>query len=81
MTGFQFQRFIQKTLLVEKEEVATPEKVSKWKYLDSVKSEITEKDDIKIGMLIGANCIKTLEPLKVISYKNGGPYAYQTKLG
>ena len=81
MTGFQFQRFIQKTLLVEKEEVATPEKVSKWKYLDSVKSEITEKDDIKIGMIIGANCIKTLEPLKVISNKNGGPYAYQTKPG
>ena len=32
--------YSKKTLLVEKEEVATPEKGSKWKYLDSVKSEI-----------------------------------------
>ena len=32
-------------------------------------------------MLIGANCINTLEPLKIIPSKNGGSYAYQTKLG
>ena len=70
-----------KTLLVEKEEVATPEKVSKWNYLDSVKAEITQIDDIEIGMLIRANCMKALEPLKIISNKDGGAYAYQTKLG
>ena len=34
--------YSKKTLPVEKEEVATPEKVSKWKYPDSVKSEITQ---------------------------------------
>ena len=72
---------LKKTLPVEKEEVATPEKVSKWKYLDSIKSEITQTDDIEIGMLIGANCMKALEPLKIIPSKDGGPYAYQTKLG
>ena len=32
-------------------------------------------------MLIGANCMKALEPLKIIPSKDGGPYAYQTKLG
>ena len=32
-------------------------------------------------MLIGANCIKALEPLKIIPSKDGGPYAYQTILG
>ena len=73
--------YSKKTLPVEKEEVATPEKVSKWKYLDPIKSEITQTDDIEIGMLIGANCIKALEPLKIIPSKDGGPYAYQTKLG
>ena len=73
--------YSKKTLPVEKEEVATPEKVSKWKYLDSIKSEITQTDDIEIGMLIGANCMKALEPLKIIPSKDGGPYAYQTKLG
>ena len=73
--------YSKKTLPVEKEEVDTPEKVSKWKYLDSVKSEITQRDDIEIGMLIGANCMKVFEPLKIIPRKDGGPYAYPTKLG
>ena len=72
--------YSKKTLPVEKEEVATPEKVSKWKYLDSIKSEITQTDDIEIGMLIGANCMKAT-PLKIIASKDGGPQAYQTKLG
>ena len=73
--------YSKKTLPVEKEPVVTPEKVSKWKYLDSIKSEITQKDDIEIGMLIGANCMKALEPLKIIPSKDGGPHASQTKLG
>ena len=33
--------YSKKTLPVEKEGVATPEKVSKWNYLDSIESEIT----------------------------------------
>ena len=57
--------YSKKILAVEKEEVATPEKVSKWKYLDSIKSENTQTDDIEIGMLI-------------IPSKDGGPYACQT---
>ena len=36
--------YSKKTLPVEKEEVATSEKVSKWKYLDLIKSEITQTD-------------------------------------
>ena len=45
MTGFHFQRSIKKTLAVESKEVATPEKVSKWKNLDSSNSEITQTND------------------------------------
>ena len=73
--------YSKKTLPVEKGEVETPEKVSKWKYLDSVKSEITQRDDIEIGMLIGANCMKVFEPLKVVPSKDGGTYSYPTKPG
>ena len=47
---------------------------------DSIKSEITQTYDIEIGMLIGANCMKSLEPLKIIPSKDGGLHAYQTKL-
>ena len=46
-----------------------------------VKSETTQRDDTKIGLLTEANCMKVLEPLKIIPSKNDGPYAYQTALG
>ena len=64
--------YSKKTLPVEKDDVATPEKVSKWKYLDSVKSEIIQTDDIEIGMLIGANCIKGCINWQII--KTSFPY-------
>ena len=57
---------------VEAEETATPEKVSECKQLDSIKSEILQRDDIEIGMLIEANCMKALESLKIIPSKNDG---------
>ena len=63
----------EKTLMVHK--------ISKCNYLDSIKSEISQSDDIKVGMLIEGNCRKSLELLKIIPSKNDGPYAYQTKLG
>ena len=36
-----------------------------------ITSDITQTDGIKVGLLIGANCIKALEPLKVISSVDG----------
>ena len=38
-------------------------------------------ENIEVGMLIGANCMKTLEPIEIICSKNSGPYAYRTKFG
>lgn len=58
MTGFHFQRSIKKTLAVESKDVATPEKVSKWKNLNPNNSEITQTNDTEIRMLIGASCVK-----------------------
>ena len=41
----------------------------------------SQQGDMEIGMLIGANWIKSLEPLEIIPSRNDGPYAYMTKLG
>ena len=49
--------------------------------MKTISSEITQADDVEVGLLIGANCMKALEPLKMIASNNGGPYAYQTHLG
>ena len=68
-------------LPVEKEEIATPNKIKKWKYLEKISGEIIQEENIEVGMLIGANCMKALEPIAIIPSSNGGPYAYKTKLG
>ena len=64
-----------------RKKVATPEKIEEWDYLKTISSEITRTDDVEVGLLIGANFMKALEPLKVIASNKGGPYAYQTHLG
>ena len=51
---------------VDTSEVATQKKLEKWKYLQPILGEISEKDDIQVDLLIRANCVKALEPIKVI---------------
>ena len=67
-------------LPVEREETATPDKIEQWEYLKPISKVTTQMDNIEVGMLIGANCVKALEPMEIISNMNGGPYAYRTKL-
>ena len=43
-------------------EVATKEKLRKWKYLDNISKKTCQDDNIKVGILIGTNCSKAIEP-------------------
>ena len=70
---------MQEEILLHKEEIATPSKIKKWKHLSSITNEIEQRNDVQVGLLIGANCMKVLEPRKIIHW--GGPYAYKTRLG
>ena len=70
-----------KKLPVDKEEIANADKIKQWDYLKVTASDIIQTDGIKVGLLIGTNCMKVLEPLKLISNVDGGPYTYQTRLG
>ena len=54
--------YSKQSLPVKREEIATPNKIKKWDYLKSISREMTQQDDIEIGMLIDENCMKTLEP-------------------
>ena len=72
--------YLKNCLPVEREEIATPVKIERWGYLKPVFKALTQMDNIEVGMLIGANYMKALEPMKIISSRNGGPYAYRTKL-
>ena len=51
------------------------------KYVESTAGKISKKEDISIGLLIGANCAKALETIEIIPSKNDGPYSFKTKFG
>ena len=73
--------FSRDELQVDTEDIATPEKIAKWEYLDEILHEISQSSDVEIGLLIGANCSKVLEPNKIIPSRNGGSYAFGAILG
>ena len=55
--------------------------MKQWRHLESIVGKISRKEDISVGLLIGANCAKALEPIDIIPSKNDGPHAFKTKLG
>ena len=73
--------YTRENLLVGDEDIATPDKIKDWKYLERMADKIIQGKDINIVLLISGNCSKTLEPLKVIPSKVGGLYAFRTLLG
>ena len=74
--------YTKEDLPVDSWEVATAQKLKKWKHLSCVADEVIKDDqNINVGLLIGANCTRALEPIKVIPSRNNGPYAMKTVLG
>ena len=66
---------------VNSSEVATVESIKKWPYLKSIESELPNTSSLRVGILIGANCPKAIEPRHTIPSQDDGPFAYKTKLG
>lgn len=52
--------------------------LEKWSYLNRVHLPKLESE---IGLLIGANAHKAMEPWEIINSRNDGPYAVKTALG
>ena len=73
--------YTKKYLTVGKEDVVAPSKLKNWGHLERILDEINEDDNIFVGLLIGENCTKVLEPIDVIPSKNNGRYAIKTRLG
>ena len=57
--------YARKDLLVESD-VVKPSQIAKWKYLEQIKDELNLNPNVKIGLLIGANRSRALEPETVI---------------
>ena len=52
--------------------------IQKWPYLREVSLPEIKAD---IGLLIGANCSRAMEPWHIINSQDGGPYAVKTAIG
>ena len=46
--------YTRREIPVDKEEIATPAKIREWKHLRSISNEIVQRDDVQVGLLIGA---------------------------
>ena len=73
--------FTRADLPVDNDDITKPSQLRKWKYLENVINQLTFIDDISVGLLIGANFTKALETIEILQSKNGGPYAFKTRLG
>ena len=64
------------------EEVPTTEKICNWKHLQSLNNKLPAFDStLHLGLIIGANCPKALEPQEIIPGAENGPYASRSLLG
>ena len=73
--------YTRRNLPVDKEEITTPTRISKWEYLKLISNEIVQDEAISVGILINASSIKALEPTKIIPIKEDGVHAYKILLG
>lgn len=70
--------YSQNTIPVTKDNIPCQEDIKRWPHLKDVKLPTIQAE---VGLLIGANVPKAMEPLQVINSVNGGPYAVKTLLG
>ena len=70
-----------KELPADVDEVARREEIECWDYLKGIVDKVPQEKVIEVGLLIGANCARVLEPKEVIPSKNGGPFTFHSQLG
>ncbi len=74
--------FSRSAIPVGNEQIPKPEILRRWSHLREIASDIPEfKPDLQVGLLIGSNCPKALEPLKVIPVSGDGPFAMLLRHG
>ena len=70
--------FTQCTIPVKRENIPCEDDVKQWPYLHDIHLKSITAD---VSLLIGVNVPKALEPLRVISSQDEGPYAVLVRLG
>ena len=73
--------YSRQSLPVDPEDIPTAIKMKKWTYLKQVMKHLPTNEHVPVGILIGSNCSRALEPMAVIQSRNAGPFATKTRLG
>ena len=77
----QFPKIFTKKDLCTRENVPAPDLAHQWKYLKDIEAVVPPQlPNAKIGLLIGSNFPKALEPIDVLASKDGGPFAISSEL-
>ena len=80
--GYLYQQHSQETnFQLNNDDITKPGQLKQWKYLEPVVNQLNFEENISVGLLIGANCTKALEPIQLLQGRNGSPYAFSTRLG
>ena len=65
-----------------REQIPRPETALKYKHLASIADDITPyQENLKVGLLIGNNCVRAIKPRSLVPGKPSEPYAIRTALG
>ena len=75
--------FTTKSLMTTiEDDIPTPALVHRWQHLQRITTDLPPHlPGAKIGLLIGTNCPKALEPKDFLASENGGPFAVKTFAG
>lgn len=70
--------YVQPSIPVARDEITRQHDLERWSYLHDVQIQEIDAD---VGLLIGNNVPKALEPLEVVNSQEDGPFACRSMLG
>ncbi len=70
--------YTQPDIPAKKANIPQKKDLEKWSYLSRVHLPTLESE---VGLLIGVNAYKAMQPWEIINSQNNGPYAVKTALG
>lgn len=74
--------YTQETIPVGTDEIPSLDIIKSWPHISHLTAQLEPRNpDLQVGLLIGANCPKALEPREVIPSQGAGPFAVKTLLG
>ena len=63
-------------------QIPRPETARDWPHLSRIADQLMPyREDVEVGLLIGANCVRAIKPSEVIPGLEDDPYAKKTALG